>query len=183
MTNIVFLDCETTGLNPDIHDVWEIGLIVRDHDGDAEYSWMIRPDLTHADPKALAIGRYYERFPTGLDAACDPRETAAELAPLLDSAVVIGSNPAFDQAFLTRWLRKHGQVWAAHYRTVDVATLAAGYSLAKAALPVEPGDPMHLPYSVHKLSHAFGIDPGDYDRHTALGDCQWVRDLYSRITA
>jgi DNA polymerase III epsilon subunit-like protein len=189
MIKFVFLDTETTGLNPDIHDVWEIAAIVREHGADREYSWMIRPNLTHADPKALEIGGFYERYETPWDYAGttmvtahpDPQmvsetppatDVAADLAEFLAGAIVVGSNPSFDERFLTRWLRNLGQAWAAHYRTVDVITYGAGRILAG-----NPGDATP-PFSSHAVSRAFGVEPDNYDRHTALGDARWVRDLW-----
>ncbi|WP_267595513.1 hypothetical protein [Carbonactinospora thermoautotrophica] len=44
MTRLVFIDVETTGLEPDRHGVWEIGAIVRTEDGDHEYLWEVWPD-------------------------------------------------------------------------------------------------------------------------------------------
>lgn len=70
---IVFADVETTGIRPDNGaQIWELALIVRDENVDAdtltiqrgedrEYLWHIRPDLEHADPVALKIGGYYQR--------------------------------------------------------------------------------------------------------------------------
>lgn len=199
MTKLVYLDTETTGLDPDLHDVWEIAVITEDG---REYAWQIKPDLTHADPRALEVGGYYTRHFSVTEAhPCPPgtsvitqhwtteeigdvetAETVAQqVAEFLASSVVVGSNPAFDQAFLTRWLRKHGQVWAAHYRTVDVITMGAGALHERSVLPAEPGDPHDVPYSSTGISRAFGVDPDNHDRHTALGDARWARDLYQAI--
>lgn len=176
MTKLLHLDIETTGLDPEIHDVWEIAVIVIDDNGVNDYVWKVRPDLKHADPNALKIGGYYDRARfTGREEG--PEEVAATLAILLNNAVVIGSNPAFDQAFLTRWLRKHGQAWAAHYRTIDVATLGWGRLLA-----TDPEWADHVPPRAHDISRAHGIDPDDYARHTALGDCKWSKALYEAIS-
>jgi DNA polymerase III epsilon subunit-like protein len=197
MTKFVFCDTETTGLNPDLHDVWEIAAVVREHGTDREYSWMVRPDLTHADPKALEIGGFYERFETPCDEVgttmvtshFDPEmvgETppatyvAADLAEFLAGAIVVGSNPAFDQAFLSRWLRRHGQAWCAHYRTVDVVTLGAGRAMAHEG----DYDPhaIEMPPSSRLVAERWGVDLRRYPTHTALGDARWVRDLYDAVT-
>lgn len=191
MTKLIWIDTETTGLNPDLHDVWEIAIIDQQA---REHCWMIKPDLTHADPKALEIGRYWERHftvtggtpaPTGEALVAEhwdsemvgdtetPEAVAQQVAELLAGAVVIGSNPDFDRQFLTRWLRRHGQVWAAHYRTIDVVTLGHGYLVGAAE---------NTPPNAHKIARAFGINPDRYDRHTALGDARMVRDLYHAIT-
>ncbi|WP_181874410.1 3'-5' exonuclease [Marinitenerispora sediminis] len=202
MTKLVFLDTETTGLNPDLHEPWEIAAIVRSGGRDQEYAWIVRPDLTHADPNALRISQFYERFYnwSGSDGTDCPvgvgnimmspdhedygdQVTAAQiahtLAELLNQAVVVGVNPAFDRDMLRPWLRRHGQVWAAHYRTVDVTTLGwgqltggpQGYALHT----------MGIPASSQEVSLMLRVDPAKYERHTALGDARWARDQWDAI--
>lgn len=170
--------------------MWEIAIIAPDG---REYCWQIKPDMSHADPRALDIGGYWDRCFAHLDefvplpGHCkathhpDPEragkietaeEVARDVAGLLAGASVVGSNPAFDERFLTLWMRRHGQPWAAHYRTVDVTTLGAG--------ALEPTPP--LPWSSHAISLVHDVDPDDYARHTALGDARWVKALYEAIT-
>ena len=144
---VAFIDAETTGLDAAAgHEAWEWGLILRDpvaapHERDVEYLWQVRPDLTRADPLALSKGGFYRRSRL---TACEPGmaelvegpdsakvATAAGLAlllaPLLDGAVVVGCNPAFDRDFLRPFLRQHGQAYTCHYRPVCVTTMAAGF--------------------------------------------------------
>ena len=33
----------------------------------------------------------------------------------------------------------------------------------------------------NQLSLAVGVDPDDYDRHTALGDCRWAKAIYQAV--
>lgn len=207
MAKIVILDTETTGLRPGLHSLWEVSVISRDPDHnngqDVEYCWQIRPNLVWADLRALTVSQFWTRCditdePEGtirITTHPDPAvvgdtlppdragSVANELAHLLADAVVVGSNPTFDRAFLAPWLAAHGQVWAAHYRPVDVITLAAGWLRAHdraelAALDYTRPTP---PYKAHDLSRAVGVDPDAYPRHTALGDCRWVRDLWDAI--
>lgn len=185
---LVFLDTETTGLDRERHQVWEIGAIVRTEDvGDIEYQWMLRPDLRTADPTGLRIGRYYERmgavrasYPGGscwrvkhpVDTggyAMD--EVAAELARLLDGVTLVGAVPDFDAEILRRWLRRNGQAGTWHYHLVDVETLAAG------ALRRPP------PWGLDDLLADCGLVYDEADRHTALGDARMVRDLYDAVMA
>jgi hypothetical protein len=56
--SLAFIDTETTGLDPDRHEIWEIALIVDDQ----EYQWFLPVDLGKADPIALNIGRFHERY-------------------------------------------------------------------------------------------------------------------------
>jgi DNA polymerase III epsilon subunit-like protein len=185
---IVFLDTETTGLDSDRHEIWEIGAIVRTDDGgdDMEWAWQIRPLMTTADPTGLRIGRYYERIevganlpgsarltasPPNLDRGLwlEAREVAQDLAPLLDGAILVGAVPDFDARFLTRFLREHHQAPTWHYHLVDVETLAAG------AIQLAP------PWNFDALLATYGLAYDEADRHTALGDARMARDLYDAV--
>ncbi|MFE9812355.1 hypothetical protein [Streptomyces sp. NPDC005548] len=195
---ICFVDTETTGLNPDVHDVWEIAIIKRCPGGpDWEHHWQIRPTELHlaqsADPKALEIGRYYQRMalpngchyaqlpPDGTPVPVTRTELLETVTYLLKNSVMVGSNPAFDAAFLNRLL--DASPW--HYRTVDIATLAAGYvqGLADATQYPDGTPTAQLPYSSRGLSTAVGVEPpGPDTAHTALGDARWARDVYDAVT-
>lgn len=153
------VDCETTGLDPMAgHEIWEIGLIVREQDDlidgyaarkETEYLWRIKPDLTKADPEALRKGRFYDRTDgmviepvehpanlTGIkvDAVwSDPAEVAGVLAFQLNDGIVVGANPGFDKDFIRPFLRQYGQAYTAHYRPICVTTFAAGFIYGMAA--------------------------------------------------
>ena len=192
VTKLLFLDTETTGLNLDRCEIWEIGAIARTEAGDVEYCWQIRPTLVDAEPNGLRIGRYYERLHDDLHGAkpgtarriVHPRgipgdgqtyahvsagEVTAELSRLLDGAYLVGAVPWFDERFLQRFLRDNGQAATNHYHLVDCETLAAG------RLGVAP------PWDFDYLLAAFGLEYDEADRHTALGDARMARDLYDAV--
>jgi DNA polymerase III epsilon subunit-like protein len=202
MTHLCFVDTETTGLDPDQHEIWEIAIIRRDADGiDWESHYQLRKTELHlaqaADEKALEISRYHERMivpedcgyaqidGTGKPCAMSYKTLIDDLNRLLTGAVIVGSNPAFDVAFLRTLM--NAAPW--HYRTIDIATLAAGYRYGQAASGAYGGDflfpgdyPTH-PYSSRGLSRAVGVQPpGSTLAHTALGDAHWARDVYDAIT-
>lgn len=200
MTNpqqpLAFVDVETTGLDPSQHTPWEIAVIRREDGTQTEHLWQIRPPESHlrriADPDALRIGRYRERMavPDGAVAARMPSGTSEEMYPLLslrgvckeiatalDSAILVGSNPAFDAAFLLDLLVSHPPPW--HYRPIDVATLAAGWLTGAGR-----ADEVSVPYSSRGLSRAIGVaPPGPGVAHTALGDARWARDMWDAVRA
>jgi hypothetical protein len=209
---LVFLDLETTGLDPDRHDIWEIGAIVRgsDPEWDGEWLWQLRPDLATADPTGLRISRYYERemlgrLPetTAVELAAPdqgrrpvrkvtPADVAHRLARLLDGAHIVGAVPSFDAAFLAPFLRKHGQAPTWHYHLVDVEAMAAGY-LHGGAWVVErrlgpdagtrPRATAALPWRSDELTAAVGATvASEADRHTALGDARWAMSTFDAIT-
>lgn len=163
--SVVFVDVETTGLDPERAEVWEIALIAEDG---AEHLWYLRPDsLDGASPDALRVSRYYER--TNIVRWDEPVAVAWKVAQLTEGRHLVGAVPSFDAAFLARLLRRHDLVPAWHYRLVDVEALAAG------RLQVPP------PWDVAELSRRLGVSDDAESRHTALGDARWARDLYRAV--
>ncbi|MEU6610118.1 hypothetical protein ABZ922_34595 [Streptomyces shenzhenensis] len=59
VTDIAFVDCETTHLDAGIGEAWEVAVILREQDGgqftDTGYARQFAVDRTTADPEALRI--------------------------------------------------------------------------------------------------------------------------------
>lgn len=194
------LDCETTSLKPDYETgsgvIWELAVISRE-DGIAQL-WRMKPDLTQADPSALAVGRYYERTgdmcrrcqPDRVhdltlneddDAAhwSGPEALAAHVAPLLSGATLVAANPSFDAGFLTAFLNTHGQAATWHYRLRDIGSMAWAWLQAH-RLPHHLGTPA-MDAGTDDLARAMGVDPDGFERHSALGDCRLVAAMLDVI--
>jgi hypothetical protein len=111
-TTLCFIDTETTGLDPRIHQPYEVSMWREDLD-EPETLWLPHT-LEHADPQALAIGRYWERSSgySRISSVASQRVTAS-----LRGATLVGSNPAFDAAMMTRFVGT--PIW--HHRLINVA--------------------------------------------------------------
>lgn len=193
---MVFLDTETTSLDRRHRRIWDIAAVRRELDGsEIVYGAYVGDvDLTHAEPKALDVGRFHERHPQhggsdarpvppagipvyrrlGWEPGCAqpllPEPTiAADLARLTAGAQLVGVNPSFDEETLAAMLDRHGQEPAWHYHLIDVPCLAAGW------LGAPP------PQSSRELSLRCGVDPAYWDQHTALGDAMWVKAWYDAV--
>lgn len=190
---IAFVDTETTGLDWFFHDAWEIAVILRRDDHDHEHVFHIKPDLANAHPKALEVGRYHERTSTP-DWQWDDRQTAAQrLYALLDSAVIVGSNPAFDANMIANLFgRYYAQLTPWHYRAIDIVPLAAGFLYGQAQWLTHRDcdatwygkvtDQLSWPWKSYQASEAVGIPrPADDVAHTALGDARWARDVWDAV--
>lgn len=165
---VAFVDIETTGLDVDRHDIFEIAIIADEE----EYVWAMAPHLENADPTALRITRFYERFEPSAQKVFQPRPlVAAQVARALAGRNIVGAVPSFDARFLEPFLRAYGQAPAWHYHLVDVEALAAGM------LGVEP------PWDSADLAAKVGVHPDDvrFAKHTALGDARWAKAIYEAV--
>jgi hypothetical protein len=200
VSRIVFLDTETTSLIPGPATIWELAVILRDlnahEEGDTEFLWHMRPDLTGADPRSLEVGGYYERcmargFPPGTafrllsppddtGEQTSPRrlvtaDLAAEVAPMLSGTHLIAANPAFDAAHMEALLRANGECPAWDYHLTDIGSLVRGWAARGSRL-------LPFPLKVADAARVAGIDPDQYEAHSALGDARLVRDIYDAVT-
>jgi hypothetical protein len=204
---IGFADVETSHLSEELGHIWEIGIVHRGADGvDAEHVWQLRPDLTTADPDALRIGCFEERFvlPDGVQGgftggpgavqAMTRRQVGEAVARLLNEAVMVGSNPHFDAVHLTKFLRSVGIEPTWTYRPLDIVTLAAGClhgmaahiesfyrePVVRAAIAGQTG----WPWRSYQTSEAIGVPrPAPGVGHTAIGDARWARDVWDTVVS
>ncbi|MEU1071851.1 MULTISPECIES: exonuclease domain-containing protein [unclassified Streptomyces] len=192
---LAFVDTETVGLDPFLHDAWEYAVILRQPgQSDVEHVFRVQPDLTNADPKALEVNRYHERT-SAPGWTWDDRQTAAHrLYALLNGAVMVGSNPAFDAEMIAHLFgRYYEQPKPWHYRTIDVTTLAVGalYGRASewtrkhcdASWYEKVAGAVGWPWKSYEASRHVEVEPpAEAVAHTALGDARWVRDVWDATT-
>jgi hypothetical protein len=175
MSALVFLDTETTGLGLD-DDIWEFAAIRREPDGSEStmQTFIDHDETLAADLPEPFHGDYLQRFDRVWSLS---QSLFADVLDELfrDRPHVIGAVPSFDTERLARLLTRYGYRPSWHYHLIDVETLAVGYLAGK-------GEPLpELPWDSNELSRRVGVEPPE-DRHTALGDATWTRDIYDAIT-
>lgn len=195
MTRIVFADTETTSLDRDTREIWEIGLIIRDPGcPDREVEIIVADaDFTFANPYSLDIGRAYERHPkfTGRNKVGDgaplymsQADAAAAVEEETRKATIVGMVPNFDTLNFEVLLQRHGLPYSGHYHLLDAENLILGYLWGQRSAGRDVPDPGMPRWDSDELSRMVGVEPpGDLDRHTAIGDARWTRDLWDVVSS
>lgn len=176
---LVFLDTETLGLALD-DPIWEIAAIRHEagkpirHGGTAMHAFVHHTPPATIDLPPTFRADYDRRFnPSAALTRTQIRHTLLELfAPAPDGtrAHLVGACPDFDARRIAHQL--HIEPW--HHHIVDVEALAAGWLAGQ-------GRPMQPHWNSNDLSRAVGVDPDQFERHTAMGDVRWAEALYSFI--
>lgn len=126
-----FLDCEFGGLDPELHDITELAVIVTDYRLAelASGEWKIRGRPERITPEAAAISGWSE------DAWADAaplRLVLTELVGLLPArktVVPAGQNVRMDVQFLERAFKRCQMPFPFDYHVIDLATLFYAWSL------------------------------------------------------
>ncbi len=162
---ILFVDCETTGLDDEYHEIISICLIRR-HDGKT-WTFQAKPNWPdHIDPRATAVNGY---TPAGWLDAMSQEELANKLGFLMKDYIIVGHNPRFDIGFVKNLLWRHKIKTYIDPRAIDTTTLAY----------------LHLvPFGLNSLSmdsirRFLGWDV--YPIHAALQDTKDVERLYNTL--
>lgn len=195
---LVFLDTETTGLSYD-KQVWDVAMIRDNPDGTTERDqFMIQvfeesTELYEFNEDSKQYN-HWERY--------DAASTISALAAaehikhmFRDNAHLVGMVPDFDSNALWRLIRDHsadsraGFPW--YYQVIDVDMIALGYfrgCLNGLAGLNNPAAKMNkhtlerlvsLPLNTNAASAYLGVPvPSDSERHTAMGDAKWTRNIY-----
>jgi hypothetical protein len=163
MTILCFVDTETTGLDPRIHQPYEVCLWREDWN--RPRTFYPSHTLEFADQTALKVGGYFTRGfrPTPDDSFATP----ASLAKHLHGVTLVGSNPAFDAAMLTRVVGT--AVW--HHRLINVAEGAMwlfGWDRPKGLADV----------TMALRDQGYEVPEPD---HTAEGDVRTTRAVYDAL--
>lgn len=174
--NLAFVDVETTGLDPDKHEIIELGLVlVRQKGGEGkdfevidEIDFKIKPErIEDADPQSLKVNGYDASqwiFANSLP------EAMKAFSEKTKDAIFVAHNLTFDNAFVEKAFQKTGIANQMFYPKIDTISLA--YAKLHGNLKVEK-------FRLQKLCEYFGIQ--NSNAHTALADCRALFEVYKRL--
>lgn len=164
---LIYLDIETTGLDPLIHDVVEIAFAV---DNGPIHSGVVEHSLEDADLKALEINQYYER---GLCNVVVDSDFEHSFREAVHGCTIVGANPAFDTSFLrVRW---GCAPWK--YRLLDIEAYAVpvlGFTVPKGLAAISD-ELRKQGFDIPEPDHSAEKDVEALRAcHTALGSLAWL---------
>ncbi|TFF17791.1 DNA polymerase III subunit epsilon [Jiella endophytica] len=166
MREIVF-DTETTGLDPAVERVIEIGGVeLWNHiPTGREFHVFIRPEGRKVDPAAFDVHGISDEFLADKPVFSEVLEAFRDF---FAEGRLIAHNASFDIRFLNAELARLGQPPIGPERVVD--TLA----MARRKFPMAPA-------TLDALCSRFSIDTSRRDKHGALLDSQLLADVYIEL--
>lgn len=173
--DLCFMDTETLGLDPEA-PIWEFACIRRVAGTSIQWrqEFFIKHDPTGWLSKMAPefLDDYSSRY--DVKKATPEPEAAFVISESLGGATIIGAVPNFDTERIAKLLLRNGLQPRWYYHLMDVETLAIGWLRAHGLL-VQP------PWKSDRISKDIGIDPANFNRHTAMGDVLWVQAQYDRL--
>ena len=164
---LVFVDVETTGLDPNIHEIIEIAILPLEG---PVWETKIKPEhIEKASPKALEINGYRDH-PEDWGSAPLFHEIAPEIATRLKNTMIAGQNTNFDMGFIQSLSKRHDiPLKGVAYSWVDTVTLAYEHLV-----------PLGIPdLKLQSICDFLGI-PNE-GQHTAAADVYRTREAYLKM--
>lgn len=162
----VFFDIETSGLDPFLHEIIEVGYVIEDERGHvvAEEAFSLPFDEAIADSAALKVNGWGKRaFAIQIDHAAAAPKMMRDFA----GATMVVNALQFDLTFASAYLHEHGMPnvspWS--HRSIDLKSVTAG------VLGIDPAQ-----LTTGAIMRHFGLT--NANAHTALADAWFNRDWF-----
>jgi DNA polymerase-3 subunit epsilon len=174
--NLAFIDVETTGFDPDKHEIIELGLVLVKQIGDSgdkfevleEIELKIKPErIEDADPQALKVNGY---DPSQWIFANTLNEAMKIFSEKTKDAIFVAHNLTFDYSFVEHAFQKTGIENQMFYPKLD--TISIAYAKLHKNPQVEK-------FRLQKLCEYFGIQ--NERAHTALADARATFAIYEKL--
>jgi len=176
---LAFIDLETTGLDPERHEIIEIGCLTVKQDWSGaqpvftvlnEFDVKVKPKhIETAEPEALRINHYSE---ADWLFAVDLEQALRELAEKTADAIMVGQNVAFDWGFLRHAFKEMGVQNRMYFHRLDTIPMA----FIKCC-----HDPKLERYNLGELSRYFGVE--NERAHSAMSDIRATFEIYKKLIA
>jgi DNA polymerase III epsilon subunit-like protein len=176
--NLAFIDTETSGLDPDKHEIIELAVVLvkqTDRPGKgpkieviAEKDWKIKMvNREAAEDQALRVNGYNE---VDWMFAVDLESALKEFVKLTEGATFVSHNLTFDYAFISKAFSKTGVENRMHYGKLDTISIAFArlYDI-----------PQAQSFSLKALAQLFKIE--NKKSHTALSDTITLVEIYKKL--
>lgn len=176
--NLAFIDTETTGTNPDRHEIIELAVIIarqvpREGKGPKleiveECEWKIKMEHPEkAEEQALRVNGYNE---VDWMFALERKKVMEEFAKKTQSCSFVSHNLVFDYAFVSKAFEETGVDNRMHYAKIDTISLAFA-RLYDA--------PQADKFSLRSLCGLLKVE--NAKAHTALADTRALVQVYKKL--
>jgi len=170
--DLLFVDTETTGLDPTKHELLEVAAIRTSPDGlkiISRFEAKLMPlHLETAEPKALQVNNYKPEEWT-VDKCVMPEVVVDALQQMAGNTVLVGQNVSFDEGFLSPLFVRLGMKPPWGYHKVDTVALAWPLFCYTGL----PG------LSLEKLCAFLGV--AEMPKHRAMADAEACRQVYLKM--
>ncbi len=176
--NLAFIDTETTGTDPEKHEIIELAVIIarqvpREGKGPRleiveECEWKIKPQyLERAEEEALRINGYNE---VDWMFAVERKKAMEEFAKKTQSCIFVSHNLVFDYGFVVKAFEETGVENRMHYGKLDTISMALArlYDV-----------PLADRFSLRALCELLKVE--NSKAHTALADTKALVEVYRKL--
>ena len=172
--NLAFTDTETTGLDPNQHEIISLAVIVQSPEGEElrRMEWFMHPRWPErADSKALEINGYTRALWDSRGVVSHER-ALREYCELTKDCIFAAHNVPFDWSFLEReWERHEGVEWVGDYHKVDTVSLAWR--------PYFESQGRMKSVSLRNVCSYYGVS--NAGAHDAMTDVERTVEVYNRM--
>lgn len=176
--NLAFIDTETTGTDPNKHEIIELACIIvkqvtRPGKGPSieiieECEWKIKPEhLETAEEEALRINGYNE---VDWMFAVERKKAMQEFAKKTESCIFVSHNLTFDYAFVSKAFEETDVESKMHYGKLDTISIAFAR-----LYDAEQADK----FSLRALCELLKVE--NTKAHTALADTRALVSVYKKL--
>jgi DNA polymerase III epsilon subunit-like protein len=178
--NLAFIDTETTGTDPNFHEIIELAVIIvrqvhREGRGPKieiieECEWKIKPQhIERAEEAALRVNGYNE---VDWMFAVDRKKAMEEFAKKTQSCTFVSHNLVFDYAFVSKAFDETGIDNRMHYAKLD--TISIAFARLYDATTADK-------FSLRSLCDLLKVE--NAKAHTALADTRALVEVYRKLMA